>query len=570
MHARIHRDPAASAPLLRRTWESPHGVLLLLVLSSGWVLVGLIGHDPWKPDEAYTFGILLDFLKRGDWVVPSLAGEPFVEKPPLFFLVAAGFARVFAHALPLHDAARLATGFFVGATLLFLALTARELCGRGYGTVAVLVLIGCIGPVARLHQLITDVALVAGIAIGMYGLALARRSLWGGGTTLGIGLATAFLAKGLLGPAWLALTAIVLPAIPAWRTRRYVLTIGVAAVIAVVPVAIWMTALYARSPTLFAEWLITNNFGRFFGFTRIGPHNPPGFYAEVLGWYAFPALPLAAWAVWTAWRNPELRIAQPGIALPLLLAAVMLSVLAVASDSRDLYLMPLVLPLSLLAAKGISDLPAIGTTALSQAARWVLGALALALWAGWLTLMTGFPASLRAPLLTYQPAFVAKVHWVHLSVALVATGLAAVMLQRRAKYAGLAVRQWAVAAALCWCLVATLWTPYLNAGKSYRTMTLSMVRELPAAGCVASLHLGEPQRALLEYFAGVATVRLEVEPEASCSALLVQGWRDGGAPAPSATWTPVWEGARPGDGRELYRLYWRNIAPSHALVRFPG
>ena len=129
--------------------------------------------------------------------------------------------------------------------------------------------------------------------------------------------------------------------------------------------------------------------------------------------------------------------------------------------------------------------------------------------------------------------------------------------------------QWAVAAALCWCLVATLWTPYLNAGKSYRTMTLSMLRELPAVGCVASLHLGEPQRALLEYFAGVATVRLEVEPEASCSTLLVQGWRDGGAPAPWGGWTPVWEGARPGDGRELYRLYRRDIAPAHALVRFP-
>jgi hypothetical protein len=87
-------------------------------------------------------------------------------------------------------------------------------------------------------------------------------------------------------------------------------------------------------------------------------------------------------------------------------------------------------------------------------------------------------------------------------------------------------------------------------------MVISLARELPA-GCVASLHLGEPQRALLEYFAAVKTVRLEAEPNAACPALLVQGWRDTGAPAPSSNWSRVWEGSRPGDSRELYRLYRR-------------
>jgi 4-amino-4-deoxy-L-arabinose transferase-like glycosyltransferase len=74
------------------------------------ILFNLVGHDPWKPDEAYTFGLVLDQLERGDWVVPMLAGEPFLEKPPLFFIVASGFARLFDGVLPLHDAARLASG----------------------------------------------------------------------------------------------------------------------------------------------------------------------------------------------------------------------------------------------------------------------------------------------------------------------------------------------------------------------------------------------------------------------------------------------------------------------------
>jgi 4-amino-4-deoxy-L-arabinose transferase-like glycosyltransferase len=155
--------------------------------------------------------------------------------------------------LPLHDAARLATGWFVGIALLFLGLTGRELYGRGYGAAAVLAMIGCVGTVARLHQLITDVALFAGMAIGTYGLALARRSALGAGVALGIGGACAFLSKGLLGPGWLALTALLLPYFRAWRTRRYVVALGIAALIAIIPATIWMGALYTRSPTLFFD-----------------------------------------------------------------------------------------------------------------------------------------------------------------------------------------------------------------------------------------------------------------------------------------------------------------------------
>ena len=30
--------------------------------------------------------------RSGDWIVPTLAGEPFMEKPPLYYWVAAGFS----------------------------------------------------------------------------------------------------------------------------------------------------------------------------------------------------------------------------------------------------------------------------------------------------------------------------------------------------------------------------------------------------------------------------------------------------------------------------------------------
>ena len=52
----------------------------------------LVGHDPWKPDEAYTFGVVYELLQGGSWIVPTLAGEPFLDKPPLFYLTAAACA----------------------------------------------------------------------------------------------------------------------------------------------------------------------------------------------------------------------------------------------------------------------------------------------------------------------------------------------------------------------------------------------------------------------------------------------------------------------------------------------
>jgi 4-amino-4-deoxy-L-arabinose transferase-like glycosyltransferase len=567
------RRPQPFAGVFRKM-SSPIGLSRtgwIVALASAWILFGLIGHDPWKADEAYTFGIVVDQLRTGDWVVPTLAGEPFVEKPPLIYLVAGGFVRLFQGILPAHDAARLAAGFFVAVSLLFLGLTAREIHGPGSGSVAVLILLGCLGGIGRMHQLIPDVALLAGVAIGMFGLALARSALWEAGIVLGVGTACAFLAKGLLGPGLLGVTALLLPVFfPAWRTQRYVAILGLAAVIAITPAAIWMHALFVRSPALFNEWLVTNNFGRFLGFVSIGPaRNPPGFYAYTLLWYAFPALPLAGLAVWTAWRNPDATLRR-AIELPALFAVVVAVVLGAASDSRELYLLPILLPLSLLATPGLIRLPPAGTKAMAASARWGFGSFAAVLWLGWFVLMTGTPVELQSRLLDYQPGFEPSVHWLQTAFAIAATLGAGWVLAAGRASAGHALTQWVCGLTLCWALISTLWLPYLDAGKSYRTMLRSLASQFPRDGCVASLYFGEGQRGLLVYFENLTTVRLELVPDAPCNTLLVQRSRATGAPAPTADWIPVWEGARPGDHNELYRLYRRDVAPGHALVLFPN
>jgi hypothetical protein len=73
---------------------------------------------------------------------------------------------------------------------------------------------------------------------------------------------------------------------------------------------------------------------------------------------------------------------------------------------------------------------------------------------------------------------------------------------------------------------------------------------------MASLNLGEPQRAMLHYFANIITWRIDApgRKRNDCEFMLVQG--DASEEhVPLGSWKKIWEGARPGDRVERYRLY---------------
>jgi 4-amino-4-deoxy-L-arabinose transferase-like glycosyltransferase len=564
LHAPAGAPLAAAVRAETPSVVPPVAVLILCVV---WILATLVGHDPWKPDEAYSFGLVLDFLQRHDWVVPMLAGEPFVEKPPLFFITAGAFASALQGLMPLHDGARLASGFYLAVALVFLALSARSLYRGRHAATAVLLLLGCLGIVVHAHQLLTDVALFAGISIGLFGLASARRHPIVGGIARGAGAAVAFLSKGLIGPGILGVSALALLVFRAWRTPAFFRSLVVAAIVALPGSVAWMTALYLRSPDLFATWLVTNNFGRFLGFAELGPHQPHFFYAYTLLWYAFPALPLALWALWDAWQNGPAAWRDDGIRLPLVLVAVMDVLLGVAADARELYLMPMLLPLVLLAMARVDRLPRRVGPALAWLGNGAFGALALALWLGWLALITGRPALLSRALAAYQPGFVAHFDGAAFSAAMLATLAWSFFAAQAVRDASRGIAQWTAGLTLCLGLVGLLYLPYLDAGKSYRRMVQSMLGAVDGAGCIESRAIGEPQRALLDYFGHLKTVRQEISTGAKCDVLLVQGSRASGAPARAPGWTLVWEGARAGDDKELYRLYVRRAAQRSGTPR---
>jgi 4-amino-4-deoxy-L-arabinose transferase-like glycosyltransferase len=501
---------------------------------AAWIVFGLVGHDPWKPDEAYTFGLVWHILESGQWLVPTLGGEPFVEKPPLFFWTAAVFARTFAWALPVHDAARLAAGFYVALTLWFTYLAS------GKRIAAALLLAGSLGYLQHAHQLVTDNALLAGIALGVY--ALAARNGWLLGTAAGI----AFLSKGLLGPGLLGLSALTLLLFPPWRERKYLAGLGWAALAFAPWALIWPALLRARSPELFHEWFWVNNFGRFSGSAGLGGVLDHWLYLKALPWFALPAVLLAAWTAWRAWRErSELRSAD--FLMPATVFLVTLAVLSTASSARTIYGLPLLVPLALLGARALGTLPERLRALLEQIGLWSGIAMVAVLWLAWLVLLIGWPGAAAARLAAQSPGHVPHVAAVPFLFAVAATtGWLFVLLVTPQGELRMPI-VWTAAITVAWAIAMSLWLPFLDDAKSYRSVAAAMQGHVPAEACVTGRDLTEPQRAMFHYYSGVVAGR-------DCPLLLVHT-SSPAAPELGKRWTLVWRGTRPGDEKEFFWLF---------------
>ncbi|MDR8727171.1 ArnT family glycosyltransferase [Burkholderia pseudomultivorans] len=549
-------------------------VLVLVALGIAYLAPGIVGHDPWKQDETYTFGIVRHMLDTGDWVVPTNAGLPFLEKPPLYDWVAVAFVRLFGGILPLHDAARLASGLFAALAFGYVARAARVATGaarwfdpRVIGPVALCA--GTLVVIKHTHDMMTDVALMAGTAIGFCGLLELVAALLRVGSPdyraavrLGAGVGIALMSKGLFVPLVFGATAgIAFMLYPACRTRGWVRALVVAVSVCAPFMLIWPTALYLRSETLFATWFWDNNVGRFFGFSvpMLGAENDkPLFIWRALLTVGFPVGPLAlaaiAGGILRGWRNPA-------IALPIAFAAIGLVVLHVAATSRQLYILPFIGPLSLIAACSVERMHARLHAAWDCASRCLFGAFAMLVWCVWFA-MTGdtLPRNIVAWLGAWLP-----LDW---TIPLQPAAICAALVLSAAWVAGLpllrhtgawrGVLSWASGAVLAWGLVYTLLLPWIDVAKSYRSvfdgLKVRLASEWRERDCIASPGLGESEAPMLDYFAGIRYVPLHEPRARACRWLILQGVR-GAVPDPGARWVPFWYGARPGDTHEALVVY---------------
>jgi 4-amino-4-deoxy-L-arabinose transferase-like glycosyltransferase len=146
------------------------------VLAFAALVLGLpAGRAPlWDPNEARYMLLARDILDRGRWLIPDLRGEPYLNKPQLFFWSVAVASlpggevteRTAAFPSVLSSIATVAAVFAIGA----------RTWGVGAGALAALVLASTIGFFAIGHHGQSDVMVTAWTWWALYSLLVARRA----------------------------------------------------------------------------------------------------------------------------------------------------------------------------------------------------------------------------------------------------------------------------------------------------------------------------------------------------------------------------------------------------------
>lgn len=560
-------------PAARRALGDRAGLLLLLMMGL-YCVIGYVGYDPSKQDEGYIFGIILDYLHGNGWVVPRLAGEPFLEKPPLYYLTGAWFARALAPWLALHDAARLASGFFTAISAGALALAARLTWGPGYGRFAALALLGSAGLLLPAHMLLTDNAQLSGIVLAMAGFAAVAGRRPYAPLLVGTGAGIAFLAKGLFGPAVIGIAALLLSLSRDWRRSDYPRLLALSLLWALPWLLIWPLLLYRQSPPLFFVWFWQNNFGRYFGFApaALNAVDQADFWYKVLPWATFPVLPLAAAALQLQ-RGTALR--QPAVQLGLAMAVAVTAVLATSASVRAVYALPLLPALALLAAPVYRQPPAALARLLERLGLALLIGFALLSWSLWLLLtwrVTPPLATLLGGVLTADLRPPPPAPATALAALLTALGGAGCYAWRRRPWR--AAANWYAGVFTLLAITSLVWIPWVSAARSsYRPLFAQLGARLPPHACLSSVGLGESQRGMLEYTLGVTTHRESAGAGHRCDVLLIDGGT--AAPQPGSSWQLVWSGMRAADDHEKFWLFERHpralrrVAVARAAARSP-
>lgn len=142
-----------------------------------------------------------------------------------------------------------------------------------------------------------------------------------------------------------------------------------------------------------------------------------------------------------------------------------------------------------------------------------------------------WPPAAFSSLVAFRPGFELTTEPLAFTLAAAAAAACAIGLRALSRSPFAAAGAWAVAAAAAWTVFFTLWLPYEEYGSSYRGLVAALKSRLPRpVGCIAYRDVGEPQRAMLEYFGDLVLRSASVAGE-ECEFLLVQQQRAERPPA---------------------------------------
>lgn len=523
------------APSLAR-----YGTLFLCTL---WLFAGTVAHDPWKADDVLHLGVAFG-MSGGDWLVPRIAGDPWLVSPPLYHWVATLCGKLLGWLLPWHDAARLASVLFGAALLAILSRMAGQLFGISAALAAPLLTIGTLGLLVPMHEAQPAIVAMTGLATALWGLSVWRQAPLRGGLLFGTGVGVAFLGAGLDSVIPPLATGLVLMLHPAWRMRNSVIAWFAATCIALLLMLPWPLMLWQHAPALFDLWWNAELSSLRLGGGLIRDH------LELLSWASWPVLPLALWTLWLERQ----RLFQPQTLL-LLIATAFALLVFFADAPRPTTLMPAIVPLALLAAAGAGRLRRGAAGAFDWFGMMTFSLAAALIWLGGIAMLTGEPARVAKNFSKPAPGFIAEASTIALVLAIAASVGWIVVMLRTPRSPWRATARWSVGLTTLWILLVTLWLPWIDYGKTYRGVSADFRHALGSnPGCIARRGLGLAQRASLDYFNGIRTVGANRARD--CRYLIMQTTPRAEHDLPG--WTLVRETSRPGDKSERLRLYRRS------------
>ena len=331
--------------------------LSLMVCAALLFLVGLGYRHLWGSDEPRVAGIAAEMGRSGDLVVPRLSGEPFLEKPPLYFWAASATFNLlgentYTARLPSALAAicGVALVFLLARSMGFSALTAF---------ISAFILASSTGYWDIGRKCIIDMMLClfttcAVVCFFQASRSSPRRRLWYAG--FGLSLSCAVMTKGLVG------LAIPLSSLSIWLVleknfsfRAWAL-LSIASVLCLIPAAIWIWFLHNNLGwDAVYEVVWANNFGRFTG-THRSHIKPFYFYIICFPKHFFPWVLFLPLALIFHLRKIRERKAE-GVSLFFIAWLVVpFILLSISAGKRGLYLLPLYPAAALLVGTAVGSI----------------------------------------------------------------------------------------------------------------------------------------------------------------------------------------------------------------------
>ena len=247
----------------------------------GLGLFGLIGAD--EPRYAQ---VAREMLQRHDWITPTLGGQPWLEKPPLYYWQAMLAYSLFG----VSDwAARVPSALdatFMVVVIYFFLRRFR----RGVELDAALITASCAGVIGYARAASMDMALASAFTIAMLAWWAWRETSKRSYLLLFyVFLALGTLAKGPVAP-FLGAIVILLYCAAVRNLRSAVNTLWLPGILVFCVIALpWYVAVQMRNPQFFREFILEHNLARFS--TNLYHHTEPL-------WYYLPVM-LLALVPWT-------------------------------------------------------------------------------------------------------------------------------------------------------------------------------------------------------------------------------------------------------------------------------